>query len=736
MKRFVFVLCMFWVVNLLPSSEGIDSLGNSDSPISDVSDPETVKFFEQFQKRTTDLIIIADTSESFSRLKGHSSFPFPWSDRSVYTPMMADCLDGLLSGKIVICSKALLHHLHFMANMWSDLVTLPISDLEEKYQDYAVSGNLNFKHDIAEYKKACMILHKFLLSLGKDDDKNAVFDNYPDPQIHVNNIKTIYTIHELYDRVFDPVSYVCQEINDIFVLLTPKVLLEQTIPVDLVSSMFFENLKLDNNDIWLGLKRSYLPVYIDESAWFTPWVELSNARLGNSAAQLGQYLSHALGRVLIGSYDLLPECKKYQLNILPSMNVFLDGHGTEGSQVVGIEQALFIKILKMLDNYIVVKSLGCTSCFIGGSRFKELWSHGYYQHSKALVSNVGYPIIVIGSFSDTTIGIILSLDNSNSCFKSYFDNLNDDIPNAEKAGDAIAGISFAGDYRKMRLGNYVSIKYPGSEWIDVAEYDKSVLKLSNVMVRTQKKVAVTDSVKVVLMNANSIATTILMEKPISLLTLRACPTFLPMVYMNPNYCISNLEFDSVRVSRSVEDAYSAPFFEEVGMLLEAMFFTHWNDLSDRIYVVIERMKMNTLSEDVGSPVFYNVCLNIKKQEGCFLYGKSKQPYFFYVDREDGRVKYVNTVSKDELLRKSAEIKNNAQNQVQYEKALALKNLYELRRVLKRDKKKLPKIVRDSHRTYDSMSPEAKDKNIARKKIPKSNLNPYAKPFYPQSHRIQ
>jgi len=45
MKHLVLVLCMLWVGNLLSSSEGADSLGNSDSPASGAVDAQTVNFF-------------------------------------------------------------------------------------------------------------------------------------------------------------------------------------------------------------------------------------------------------------------------------------------------------------------------------------------------------------------------------------------------------------------------------------------------------------------------------------------------------------------------------------------------------------------------------------------------------------------------------------------------------------------------------------------------------------------
>jgi len=660
---------------------------------------------------------------------GTKQFPFPWCDGTIVSAMVHDLIDSLLAGHIVICTKTLLHHLHFLATIWPDFITLSEFQIVQKYKPYAIPGDSNFKHNVKAYRQEMIYLSKSIFDA--DGDWKLIFDNYQNRKFHISTMRALYSFYKAYEQIFQPSSYVCQEINDAFLLLTPKLMAQQSVGVLPISAMVVDKQTMDSGDFWLGLNRSLLPIYIQDSAWFTTWKQRIDSSLCDTAQKLGNYLHKALDRLFVTKQDLLPELRDHAIHILPSMNIFIDGHGNESNQIVGIEQDQFVAFVKKLDRKIMTKSLGCSCCFIGGSRFENLFGHAYYD-KKTVVPNVGFPIIFIGSFLDSTIGSSSSaVTRSVNVFSSYFQYVNSDTPDFAKAGNSIAGISFEDEPWKDSLANYVSIKYPGLEWLDAADDKQNVLKLSNVYVHTRKKIDIPNSVKVILMNANSIATTLQINRLIDVEHLSATPTFLPMSYMNPNYCISQLEFLDVRFSTKTLSVDGANVLQEVVELLRAMFFAHWSNLEDSIHVVIERLNIVNGVGDSGSLALLNVCLNLKAQEGCFLYEASQTPYFFQVDRARNMIHFARTMTREDVAGKSADIKNNAQNLAHYEKALARKNLYELKKILRQDKNNLPDMVRDSHGQYDSMSQEAKNANVFHKKAPKSDLNPYAKPFYPK-----
>jgi len=724
---------ILWVVSLLPSSDGIDFLGNGDASISKVSDSEKVKLFEQFQKRTTDLIIIADTSEDFNKLKGTNYFPLPWYHYDA-SAMLVDLVMGLLGGKIVICSKALLHHLHFVANVWSDFVTLSILEIEHKYEQYAKSSDITFAQNVEYYKLACMNLHASLAQ--SPQDALHIFHSYSDKSIDASSLQGFYDMYSAYKKIFDPASYVCQDINSVFVLLTPKELVHRSVDVDIAADVVVNPKVINNHDLWLGLKRSGLSIYKEDDAWFAIWDDRPDISLGKSAHQMGFYLLYSLQHILINQYDLLPEFRDQKRDILPSLNIFIDGHGALNDQVIGIQQSQFVTLLKKLDHQVVMRSLGCSSCFLGGSRFKELFAHAYHEQ-QGLVPTLSYPVIFIGSFLDITSGFSISSvnDDQENAFRLYFSYLNSEIPDFQKAGNAVSNISFDSLEWRHSLPNYVSIKYPGLGWVSASEDDDHVFKLSSIKSHTRKKIDIPKLIKIVLMNANSIVASLIIEKIIDMNFLWDTLAFLPLSYMNQNYYIAKVHCARVVFPENFLRSDVETLTRMTAWLLDAFFLRHWQDVSDSTMVVIEKMKIDSFDSSQGSFTVSHVCIDFARQTICFLYGKEQVPYHFYVDEENRNILTGITLTKEEIIRMSAEIKKNAQSSAQYEKALAVKNLHQLKKTLKRDKKKLPKIVRDSHRQYDSMSQEAKDQNIVRKKVPVSDLNPYAKPFYPKGHSV-
>jgi len=691
-------------------------------------------FFEEFQKRTTDLIIIADTSEDFRKLKGTQYFPLPWYHYNG-SAMFTDLILGLRGGKIIICSKALLHHLHFVANIWSDFVTLSPLEIEHKYKQYAKSSDITFAKNVGYYKKACMDLQASLV--GQHEDTQHVFYSYPDKSIDVSSLSIFYDFYLVYKKIFDPASYVCQDINPMFVLLTPKAMLDIPVDVGIALDVMVYPTANSNQDLWLGLKRSVLPTYKDDTSWFTAWDDTPDKSVGDSDGQMGFYVLHALLQLLITIDDLLPECRDQKRFILPSLNIFIDGHGTLENQVVGMEQDQFVRLLTRLDHKVVMRSLGCSSCFLGGSRFQELFSHAYHEQ-QAVVPNLTYPVIFIGSFLDITSGFDITSVNEDedNVFQSYFEYLNSEIPDFEAAGNAVSNIPFESVNWRHSLLNYVSIKYPGLDWVSASEDSDRVFKLSSIKTHTRKKIDIQKLIKIVLMNANSIAASLTIQKIIDIRFLWDAPAFLPLSYMNPNYCIVHLECSKVTFPSDAVGTNSDAIAIMLARLLEALFLRHWNELSDPMSVVIEKMKIDSFGDQIGSFTLSHVCIDLERQSICFLYGSSKIPYNFYVDEENRHLVPGVILTREDVKGISTQIKNNAQNLAHYEKALARKNLYELKKVLKSSKKKLPKMVRESHRTYDSMSQEAKNANVFHKKAPKSDLNPYAKPFYSKGHPVK
>lgn len=728
MKRLVLLVCFFGCMSLRSSSDSLSALESTASPISIDSDSEQIAFMEKFQNRITDLIVIADTSESVMSLKGTSGFPFPWYHYHG-SGMLASLIMGLRGEKVILCSKALLQYFNFVAHIWSDFVSLSSDQLIHKYQQYASAQDVTFVQSVNAYKKVCMELQKSLLS-SDGEDVEVIFYELEENDVDIESLKRLYSIYILYRKIFDSLSYVCLDINQMFVLLVPKTKLNITIDLDITSNVVLDHARLHNLDLWSGLKVSRFPSYVSDKAWHASWSDIASP--SSSAKVVGNYLLHALQGLLVTIYDLQPELHNQKRSFLPSLNIFLDGHGVYGQDIMGIKQEQFVRLLKYLNHNVSMRSLGCSSCFIGGSRFKDLFSHAYHEQ-RAMVPSLNYPVIFIGSFADVTWGFDIPLlyKQKENTFQLYFDELHNEIPNFEQAGTIVSGLFFTDSKWRTLLSNYVSVKYPGLDWVSASEIDEQVYKLSAIQAHTKKNINIAPQNKIVLMNANSILTQLTMQGVIDMHHLWGAPVFLPMSYMNQNYCISRLVCSHVIFTPHIKEDDPDTIALGIMELLYALFLQHWTEIVDPVLIVIESMKVESINKKLEPWIVSDVCINVAQGEVCFLYGKSKIPHSYVIDPSDHNTFYKTHLTRAEIQALNVEIKKKANNIAGYEKALALKNLYELKKALKHSKKKLPKIVKESHEIYELMSQEAKDANVVHKKIPKSTLNPKAQPFYPR-----
>jgi hypothetical protein len=375
----------------------------------------------------------------------------------------------------------------------------------------------------------------------------------------------IFFINQVYQDIFSKEIYFVFNVNEDYILL-----IHQKKINELLKDLSVEDIKNLQPSRVESFYSVYLGIYLknkDRISDITNDLKIKNY-IVDLNVDLGPSLQDALRRIFVNKYEFSK--KESSSFFLPKFNIFMNGHGSKEDIFVGITDQYFEKILVDFNNRVWVKNLLVSSCYPGGKRF--------LKEEKAL-RKLNYPVIFEGSLA--TFVYFTGFDvNWLEFFKNFDRNF---FTNIFKV---LSDVSV--DYQRLfkelettvksvsDITNYISIKFPNTEWITASDYSKEVLNLTNtkMFVLGDKTVHIPREKNIILLNTDVILGTLFFDFPINLNDESINPRaysfdqsadnstdkkvnfkILPIYYKNNNYFISKMKF---KIVESLDSFYSSP----------------------------------------------------------------------------------------------------------------------------------------------------------------------------------
>lgn len=175
---------------------------------------------------------------------------------------------------------------------------------------------------------------------------------------------------------------------------------------------------------------------------------------------------------------------KHKAQSAISWAIFMQGHGTFLSSIVGMSLTEFKDVLTMVEKDIFCHLLIYSSCYAAGANAEAL----YKENKSLLMKTHSFPIITQAISDAPTLATSptarldghgrLYLDADNLNFKKFISATESDTINFQQALGYLSSKSkLYGDY----WANAAQIKLPGVEWFSALESHKHVVSLGSIL---------------------------------------------------------------------------------------------------------------------------------------------------------------------------------------------------------------------------------------------------------------
>lgn len=556
------------------------------------------------RQRNNNIIILNDTSENPFKNRGC----FFW-DRNGHFTVTYEMVTALLEGQTpVLASKSLWCTLRWFAQLWQDFATMSPEDLTTKYKAVSHMSLAAFQDKMNTYRKAIRAINNMYQETSKlinthraelPHEINRKIQNlftisklktteaYCSPTDPVkitcddleriakeSNVKDIFFLY-LYFVNIKWSEWTCNEVNDDFLLFTPKSFTGNT--TQSWSQLF--NQPFNDSVVHTGLKGLNTAPFnhLQEVALMSSY---QIKKFENLPRSLGPQLLDALHKTFTLKSDIKvaqagkKETQRLAPWLLPSWNIYLGGHGsplhtTAGMSIAG-DNSDFNQLLIFLQAKIITTFFTYSSCYPAGSKLQSTFGFTSPASSKIL-SNLPYIIMALGvTLAPTTVSvpglqippfidyaslyqfIYISPDKSYGnffpisqflSFSQFFQNIKQ-----KKYVEANNSIGYILDpYTKTlhdsSTHNMAMIKAPHTEWLTPLNFGKQTISIQQVAAVTKSKPIRThplpkephtpaNSTKALLIFANYI--------PRALEINREMPQFIPMSIFSQNYYFENI----------------------------------------------------------------------------------------------------------------------------------------------------------------------------------------------------
>lgn len=230
---------------------------------------------------------------------------------------------------------------------------------------------------------------------------------------------------------------------------------------------------LSDLELRLGLKVHHLETINDIVQYARDYAShFTNAR----------YFVDALKKKMI--FCTKADYHKHKAQSAISWAIFMQGHGTYLSSIVGMSLTEFKDVLAMVEKDIFCHLFIYSSCYAAGSNAEAL----YKENKSLLMKSHSFPIITQAISDTPTLATSptarldghgkLYLDADNLNFRKFLSAAEGDAINFQQAlGHLSSKSKLYGDY----WANAAQIKLPGVEWFSVLESHKNVVSLGSIL---------------------------------------------------------------------------------------------------------------------------------------------------------------------------------------------------------------------------------------------------------------